>query len=127
MPLDPADVMHLWEMLDAAHRVVRYVQGFDEAMYRADDKTQAAVERRVEIIGEAARNVTKPTRDALPGVAWTAIVGTRHILAHEYGEIDPAQMWRIATTHVPALIALLEPVLKDFPPPPESAHDLGTP
>jgi len=127
MRLDPEDVKYLWDMLDAARRVARYVEGFDEIAFQADDRTQGAVERRVEVIGEAARNVSEATRRALPALAWKAIVGTRHILAHEYGEIDQSQMWRIATLHVPALIAQLDLVLRDHPPPPESAKDLGSP
>ncbi|MCC6321858.1 MAG: DUF86 domain-containing protein [Phycisphaerales bacterium] len=123
MPLDQADVKYLWDMLDAARRVVRYTHGFDEAAFRGDDKTQAAVERRVEVIGEAARRVSQTTRSTMPQLAWGAIVGTRHILAHEYGEIDQAQMWRIATVHVPAL----EPALRDHPPPSEASKDLGAP
>lgn len=126
MPLDPGDVKLLWDMLDAAQRVVRYVDGMDGPAFIADDKTQGAVERRVEVIGEAARKIGEPTRTALPGIAWTAIVGTRHILAHEYGRIDPAQMWRIATVHVPALIAELARVLKDYPPRPSASKDPGS-
>lgn len=127
MPLDPADGKYHWDMLDAARRVVRYVDGLDEVAFRNDDKTQAAVERRIEIIGEAERQVSRATREALPGIAWTAIVGTRHILAHEYGAIDPAQIWRIAATHVPALITAPEPELDAHPPPAEAGHDLGAP
>ncbi len=127
MPLDPGDVKYLWDMLDAARRVTRYTLGLTSAEFKVDDKTQGAVERRVEVIGEAARRVSAVTRSELPSIAWSAIVGTRHILAHEYGEIDQDQMWRIATMHVPARIDELERVLKDHPPPPEAAQDLATP
>ncbi len=127
MPLDPVDVKYLWDMLDAAERVLRYTAGMDAAGYGVDDKTQSAVERRVEVIGEAARQVSAATRLALPEIAWSAIVGTRHILAHEYGTIDQSTMWRIASVHVPSLITALQAALRDNPPPPESMKDLGTP
>jgi uncharacterized protein with HEPN domain len=98
----------------------------NQAVFSADDKTRDAVERRVEVIGEAARNVSDAARREIPSVAWKAIVGTRHILAHEYGDIDPLQMHRIATVHVPALVSVLEEVLRGHSPP-SIDKDLGTP
>ena len=127
MPLDEADLKLMWDMLDAAHRVVSHVRGFTEAKFLDDRKTQDAVERCVEIIGEAARNVSDAGRAQAQQVPWEVIVGTRHILAHDYGTIDQAKMWRIATTHVPALIDRLLPILRTSPPGPESTKNPAEP
>lgn len=73
------------------------------------------MERQIEIIGEAARHVSKPFRDAHPEIVWKGITGQRHVLAHEYGEILDERVWRVATVHVPTLIEQLRPLI---PPPP---------
>jgi uncharacterized protein with HEPN domain len=77
-----------------------------------------AVERVVEIIGEAARGISGGLRTAHPEVPWQQISATRHILAHEYGRIDNEIMWRIVTVRVPALVQLLTPLLAPPPPSP---------
>jgi uncharacterized protein with HEPN domain len=41
-------------------------------------------------------------------VPWRSIIAQRHALAHEYGEIDSARIWRVATVHIPQLVGLLE-------------------
>jgi uncharacterized protein with HEPN domain len=127
MPLDEADLKLMWDMLDAARRVVSYVQGRSEAEYRQNRMLSDAVERCVEIVGEAARNVSESGRARLPAVPWSVVVGTRHIIAHDYGEIDPAKMWRIATIHVPALIGHLEAALNANPPGPEAHKNPAEP
>jgi len=76
-----------------------------------------ATERRLEIIGEAARNVSRGVQDQHPEVRWQKIVALRHILAHEYGEIRREVIYGIATVHVPELVALLPPLLPPLPPP----------
>ncbi len=67
-----------------------------------------AIERSVEIIGEAARRVSdefKTTHQAIPR---TKIIIQRHRLAHEYDTIDDSLIWAVATRHVPAPIAEIE-------------------
>lgn len=102
MPLDEADLKLMWDMLDSARRVVSYVHGVNEAQFHRDTKTQDAVARCVEIIGEAARKVSDSGRSQVPEVPWEIIVGTRHILAHDYREVDQPKVWRIAPSTRPS-------------------------
>ena len=83
-----------------------------------DDKT-AVIERRIEIVGEAARHVSDAFEAAHPEIPWRQIVGTRHRIAHEYAEIDYDVVWRIVSLHLPALIGHLEPLVESLPPDPE--------
>jgi uncharacterized protein with HEPN domain len=122
MPLDEADLKRIWDMLAAAEQVAAYTRGLSEADFLADRMRQHAVERCVEIIGEAARNVSRSARAQVPELAWNIIVGTRHILAHDYGTIDQTKIWSIASVHVPLMIATLAKVVQENPPGPESAH-----
>lgn len=97
-------------MLDACGRIARFVGGKTLDVYRRDDMLRSAVERQIEIIGEAARRVSDDFRGAHPQIAWRPIIAQRHILAHEYGEIEDDLIWRVATIHVPALRHLLEEI-----------------
>jgi uncharacterized protein with HEPN domain len=127
MRLDPKDLKLLWDMHEAARAATSFVEGRTREEYVRDLALRFAVERAVEIVGEAARRVSNEARTELPGVAWGAIVATRHILAHEYGEVDHDAIWRIATQHLPELLRLLQPVLASHPPGPEASKDLAEP
>jgi uncharacterized protein with HEPN domain len=119
MPPEIKDQALLLDMLDSARAVSEMVAGMGLQTYAADRRTRRAVEREVEIIGEAARKVSEAFRDAHSQIPWRKIMGQRHKLAHEYGEIEDAILWRVATIHVPELIAMLEPLV------PPDAGDQG--
>ena len=112
---DLRDAACLLDMLRQARGVARLVQGRRFEDYLADEDFRMAVERRVEIIGEAARRVSAAYRDAHPDVPWRKIIAQRHVLAHEYEEIEESLLWQTATVSVPELIALLEPLVPHEP------------
>src|SRR4051812_49007860 len=102
---DPA---WLLDMLTAARAVESFVAGRSFEQYKSDLMLRSAVERQVEIVGEAVRGLTEAFKAAHPEIPWPQIMATRHRLAHEYGEIDDAIIWRVATVHLPALILQIE-------------------
>ena len=112
---DPALI---YDMRAYSRKVASFVQGRSEAEYQADEVLRMAVERAIELIGEPARYVSIPLRLAHPEVPWMLVQGQRHVLAHDYGEIINAKIWRVATMHVPKMIPQLEAILAEFPPPP---------
>ena len=79
-------------------------------------KVGLATERRLEIIGEAARNVSLAYREAHPEVPWRRIVGLRHVLAHEYGEVRQETVFGVVREHIPALIDALRALTPPAPP-----------
>ena len=111
MQPEEKDVGYLWDMREAAREVISLTSGCTAAGYLEDRKLQLAVERLVEIIGEAARRITAAFQQIHPEIPWQQIISQRHVLAHEYGEIKQEYMWRVATRRVPELIALLEPLV----------------
>jgi uncharacterized protein with HEPN domain len=74
---------------------------------------RGAVERYVEIIGEAARRISEATRQMYPEIPWRSLVGQRNVLAHEYDEVVNEAMWVVATRRVPELIVALKKILPD--------------
>ena len=74
----------------------------------SDKKLRYVVERRIEVIGEAARHVSQSFQESHPEIPWKRIVGLRNILAHEYGEILVERIWRVALENVPELYLELD-------------------
>lgn len=96
------DEVRLRDMLAWTERAIRFVGDRNREAFLEDDLVQAAAMRAIEVIGEAARNVSEETRLRAPGIPWPLVVGMRHILAHEYGRIDPEIIFRIVIEHLPA-------------------------
>ena len=105
------DAARLWDMLDASRQVIGFSAGLTAEELQADRRTAYAVERALEIIGEAARRVSEETRSVHPEIPWSGIIGFRHVLAHEYGAIDYQRLFTVVRQGVPALIDSLEGIL----------------
>ncbi len=115
MPRDADDASLLWDMLEAARKVRQFVAGKTFHVYAQDEVLQAAVERKLEIIGEAARGVSDDFRRDHPEIPWRGIIGQRHFLAHEYGEVRQEKLWRVATVRISELIEQLEKLIPPAP------------
>jgi len=110
------DLSYLWDMLTAAQAAQSFVQGMSLDAYLADSKTQSAVERKLEIIGEAAKKVSPAWRASQPEIPWREIIGQRNILAHDYGSVESDLVWETATAHLPALVERLRQILPEQTP-----------
>lgn len=119
MQPEDRDAAYLWDMLQAAKEVDGMLDDHDLAAFLDSLVLLRAIERGVEIIGEAARRVSPPYMAVHPEIPWRTIIGQRNILAHEYGQIDHALLYRTATEDIPALIeqikTLLPPLENDQP------------
>ncbi|CAN5835243.1 hypothetical protein BH11PLA1_BH11PLA1_22360 [soil metagenome] len=115
-PHELEDFARLWDMVRYGRELVGFVQGlsFSEAM--GNKILVRALERDVEVIGEAARHVSDAGRALAPQLPWGAIVAQRHIVAHEYGELMYGKLWAVATVHVPEMLAILTPIVERHSP-----------
>ena len=102
-------------MLDAAETVEKFTRGVLYDRYAVDRMMQLAVEREIEIIGEAAGRVSQSFKAAHPEVPWQAMVAQRNVLAHEYGDINQDRIWLVATVRIPGLVRLLRPLIPPAP------------
>ncbi|HRZ82002.1 MAG TPA: DUF86 domain-containing protein [Candidatus Hydrogenedentes bacterium] len=105
---DPVDASRLWDMLDAARCAVAFTKGRSFAEFVSDRMMRNAVERNLEIIGEAARNVSAGFRESRPDIPWRSIVGLRNVIAHEYGEVRLEIIWSVIQDKLAPLIGVLE-------------------
>ena len=110
------DAAYLWDMLDSAKTIRGFMAGLRFEEFLLDRKLQLAVERCVEVIGEASRRISDEFKNTHSEIPWKRILAQRNVLAHEYDDVKQERMWLVATVHVPALIPQLEAIL---PPPPK--------
>ena len=91
------DMARLWDMLDAARAIKEFIhkKRFDQFM--TDRMLRSAVERNLEIIGEAAKHISGAFRDSITNIPWRAIIALRNVISHEYGEIKYERIWALCT------------------------------
>ena len=102
------DELLLRDMLEHACAARDAAQGRSRADLDSDRVFRAACKRFIEIVGEAACNVSEEVRSAHPAIPWRKIVGTRNILVHGYMQIDLNILWDIIEVDLPKLIHQLE-------------------
>lgn len=107
----------LLDMLLAARKVQRFCADVTWEQFASDEMLRSAVMMQIQIIGEAARKVSAEFRDAHPEIPWPGVIGMRNRLVHEYFRIVPEKVWDVAQKEVPALAALLEPLVPPDEPP----------
>ena len=110
--------VYLEDIEHYAAAAVRFVAGYSLEQYLADEMTRAAVERVLEICGEAMNSLYKTAPAIAERIPHSRdIIGFRNILAHGYAEIDHNKVYDIAVRHAPELLAAVRDALKDFPEP----------
>jgi uncharacterized protein with HEPN domain len=101
------DAALFWDMLQACREIAGFVADKDRGQFISDRMLCLAVERCLEILGEAAGHVSSPCQDKNPEIPWRRMISMRNILAHDYGEIDYGIIFDTATVEVPALAIAL--------------------
>ena len=110
------DQGYLLDMLLAASDAMGFASGLDEEGFVASDLHQSAVLRKLEIIGEAAGQVSREFQQQHPEIPWSGMIGLRHRLIHGYRVVQIDLVWRVVQRDLPALIDTLRPLI-----PPEDA------
>lgn len=107
----PEDEVLLRDMLDQARKAVAAVAGRERGDLDRDDVLAAALERYIEVLGEAAGKVSEATREQLAAVPWRGLIGIRNRLVHGYASVDHDIIWDVVTDDLARLVADLEQAL----------------
>ena len=107
------DSARLRHMLEAAQQARQFVEGHTRQSIEDDLRTQFALARALEIIGEAAKNITHECQSQHQQIAWQDVKGIRNRLAHAYFKVDLDVVWETVVDHLPPLIAELERILAE--------------
>jgi uncharacterized protein with HEPN domain len=118
--IGPALRLHdyLQHVIDAIGRISLYVGNMDHAAFMGDAKTQDAVIRNLQIIGEAAHNIRQRFPDVVaadPAVPWHSAYGMRNALTHGYFSVDLERVWTTIQNDLPPFEATLRRLLASRP------------
>ncbi len=97
------DAIFLRHILDPIEKVERSTRRVGREKFGSDVDLQDATLRRIEIIGEAVKNISEKTKKNHPEVEWKKIAGTRDMLIHAYFSIDPEVVYGILEKDIPKL------------------------
>ena len=99
------------DILGSIRLIEQFVRGMDLEAYRLDEKTQAAVERKMLIISEAAIRLKADAEVLCPGVPWRDIRGSGNWLRHQYDSVDVETIWNTIQDDLPPLRIAVEGAL----------------
>lgn len=103
----PEDRVRVRHLMDAAITARQFVKGRQRRDLDTDEMLRLALTKLVEIVGEAAKQVTPEGRSELPDVPWSAAARTRDRLVHHYFDIDLDVLWVTVTEDLPMLLSVL--------------------
>lgn len=106
------DRVYLLHVRDGLDRIFKYTRDGREAFF-ADTKTQDAVIRNLEIIGEAVKNLSQNYRDAHPDIAWKRIAGMRDLLIHHYFGVKLEIVWDVIEGELTEFQTAIERMLRE--------------
>lgn len=106
--------LYLKDILTAMVDAQGFVEGMDFDAFAADDKTASAVVRKLEIVGEATKNVPETIRQKYPQVPWRQMAGMRDRLIHGYYDVNYSVVWEVVTELIPLLQPIVKQVLEDM-------------
>ncbi len=103
--------LRIEDILDAAGRIERYVEGKDLDAFVSDDLTLDAVSRCFGIIGEAATHIPKEVVAAHPEIPWADMRAMRNVVVHQYFGVTSETLWKTAREDLPPLVEPLRKLL----------------
>lgn len=105
------DREYLGDIREAMQRITAYTAGLSYEQFMNDSKTQDAVVRNLEVIGEATKNLSSHLRKAHPNIPWKGMAGMRDKVIHHYFGINYDIVWTVAKQEVPGLLPQIEDIL----------------
>jgi uncharacterized protein with HEPN domain len=116
------DRVYLLHIRDAVQRILDYTRDGQD-FFLADTKTQDAVIRNIEIIGEAAKNLSDALKGGHVDIPWKQIAGMRDTLIHRYFGVKLALVWEVVEKDLPGFIIRVHELLKATEPPTPTADN----
>ena len=110
MPLNENDLSYLIDIVDCITDINEFLKSIEYFQFEKDKMRKLAVERQLEVIGQAANKISNETQSVLTNIPWKNIIGLRNKLAHDYGEILAERIWKISKGSIPELLNELKKI-----------------
>jgi uncharacterized protein with HEPN domain len=107
------DSESLQDILEAIHRITTYIASMTYESFVNDTKTQDAVIRNIEILGEASKNLSEVIRAKYPNIPWKSMSQTRDRLIHHYFGVNLDIVWGVITLELPQLVSKIQGIVED--------------
>lgn len=111
MSANKRDAAHLWDMREAARDCLEFIKNATYEEFCADRMMHSAVERKLEIPGEAAGRVSEEFQLSHSNIPWKEIKGIRLVLAHRYGDVNLHQLWQTLQRDIPDRLPKLDTLI----------------
>jgi uncharacterized protein with HEPN domain len=108
----PDDLIRLLHILDAASEAIGFVRSRSRSDLDHDRQLVWALVKAVEIIGEAAYQLSPDARSKVSNVPWDKIIGMRHRLVHAYFDTNLDILWKTVQEGLPPLITELKKLVR---------------
>jgi uncharacterized protein with HEPN domain len=105
------DKEFLYDIQEAVRRIKVYTHEMTYEEFLADTRTQDAVIRNLEIVGEATKKLPAGLRSQYPNVPWKEMAGARDRLIHGYFGVDIEVVWKISIAELPNLTLQIAKIL----------------
>ena len=102
------------DILESIERMDEFVEDIDFDKFVQDDKTSSAVVRKIEIIGEATKNIPKHIRQRYKGVPWSDMAKMRDKIIHFYFGIDYEVVWKVIKERLPEIKPIIHKILDEM-------------
>src|SRR4030043_944886 len=108
-----SDKLYLGHIIDAISGIEEYTSSMTHDEFLKDKKTQDAVLRKLEVVGEASKRLSDELTKSLPEIPWKDIVGMRNKLITDYFGVDLEAVWKTAKEDTSTLKSALEKYQKN--------------
>lgn len=102
------------DILDSIKLIEKYIGGSSKESFGSNQKLKDSITRRLEIIGEAVKNIPNDFKEKYPEVPWKKISGLRDVIIHAYFDIDLDITWEIIKKDLPDLKGKILKIKKDL-------------
>lgn len=107
-------ITFLEDIIECAEKIDEYTKSLREDDFIVDGKTKDAVIVRIQIIGEAAKNLPADLKRNHKDIDWKKSIKLRNIFIHNYFGINSRRLWKTAKNQIPDLKNKISKILEDL-------------
>ena len=107
------DTLYLDDMLHETANISEFTRGMSRDSFLSSELVRRAVERSVQIIGEAAKGLSEDFKRDHSEIEWRKIIAMRNLITHAYGDVDYFAVWEVVVRDIPEFERSLQAIKKN--------------